>query len=44
MSEPASINAAIERLRDAVGWRGGRTLEQGAAGTIALWRQAVPAP
>jgi hypothetical protein len=43
-SEPASIHTAIERLRDAVGWRGGRTLEQGAAGTIAWWRQAAPAP
>jgi nucleoside-diphosphate-sugar epimerase len=43
-SEPASITAAVERLRDQAGWRGRRTLEQGAADTIASWRQAVPAP
>jgi nucleoside-diphosphate-sugar epimerase len=39
-SEPASITAAVDRLRDEVGWRGGRTLEQGAADTIAWWRAA----
>jgi nucleoside-diphosphate-sugar epimerase len=43
-SEPASITAAVERLHDEVGRRGGRTLEQGTAETIAWWREAVPAP
>jgi nucleoside-diphosphate-sugar epimerase len=38
--EPASITAAVDRLRDEVGWRGGRPLEQGAADTIAWWRKA----
>jgi nucleoside-diphosphate-sugar epimerase len=39
-SEPAAITAAVARLRDEVGWTGGRTLEQGAADTIAWWRRA----
>lgn len=39
-SEPAAITAAVDRLRGEVGWRGGRTLEQGAADTIAWWRRA----
>jgi nucleoside-diphosphate-sugar epimerase len=39
-AEPASITAAVDRLRGEVGWRGGRTLEQGAADTIAWWRRA----
>jgi nucleoside-diphosphate-sugar epimerase len=42
--EPASITAAVDRLRDEVGWRPPRTLEQRAADTIAWWRQAAPAP
>jgi len=39
-AEPASITAAVDRLRDEVGWRPARTLEQRAADTIAWWRQA----
>lgn len=42
--EPESITAAVDRLRDEVGWRPPRTLEQRAADTIAWWRQAAPAP
>jgi nucleoside-diphosphate-sugar epimerase len=44
-SEPAAITAAVGRLRDEVGWRPERTLEQRAAETVAWWRErAVPAP
>jgi nucleoside-diphosphate-sugar epimerase len=39
-SEPAELTAAVDRLRNEVGWRAGRTLEQRAADTIAWWRQA----
>jgi hypothetical protein len=42
--EPASITAAVERLRYEVGRRAGRTLEQEAADTIAWCRRAVRAP
>jgi nucleoside-diphosphate-sugar epimerase len=38
-SEPASITAAVDRLRDEVGWRPARTLEQRAAETVAWWRE-----
>jgi nucleoside-diphosphate-sugar epimerase len=38
-SEPVSLTAAVDRLRDEVGWRGGRTLEQAAADAIAWWRR-----
>jgi len=39
-SEPAELTAAVDRLRDEVGWRAPRTLEQRAADTIAWWRKA----
>jgi nucleoside-diphosphate-sugar epimerase len=39
-SEPAELTAAVDRLRDEVGWRAARTLEQRAADTIAWWRRA----
>jgi len=39
-SEPAAITAAVDRLRDEVGWRPRRTLEQRAADTVTWWRQA----
>jgi nucleoside-diphosphate-sugar epimerase len=43
-SEPAAITAAVDRLRDEVGWRPPRTLEQRVADTVAWWRErAVPA-
>jgi nucleoside-diphosphate-sugar epimerase len=41
-AEPASITAAVDRLRDEVGWSAARTLEQRAADTIAWWRHAAP--
>ena len=42
-SEPASITAAVDRLRDEVGWRPARTLEQRAAETVAWWRASAGA-
>jgi len=36
--EPAEIGAAVERLRDEVGWRGRRSLEEGLAEVVAWWR------
>jgi nucleoside-diphosphate-sugar epimerase len=39
--EPAAITADVARLRDEVGWRPPRTLEQRAADTIAWWRTAA---
>jgi nucleoside-diphosphate-sugar epimerase len=39
-AEPAAITAAVERLRDEVGWAPPRTLEERAADTVAWWRQA----
>ncbi len=39
-AEPASITAAVDRLRDEVGWRPARTLEERAAETVAWWRRA----
>jgi nucleoside-diphosphate-sugar epimerase len=40
-AEPAVITAATGRLRDEVGWRPARTLEDRAAQTVAWWRQAA---
>ena len=40
-AEPDAITASVERLRDEVGWRPARTLEERAAETIAWWRQAA---
>jgi nucleoside-diphosphate-sugar epimerase len=37
--ELPSITAAVARLRDEVGWTGGRDLERGIADTIAWWRR-----
>ena len=42
-SEPVELTAAVDRLRDEVGWRALRTLEQRAADTIAWWRGAARA-
>lgn len=39
-AEPSSITAAVDRLRDEIGWRPTRTLEERAAETVAWWRQA----
>jgi nucleoside-diphosphate-sugar epimerase len=39
--EPASITASVARLRDEVGWRPARTLEERAAETVAWWRRAA---
>jgi nucleoside-diphosphate-sugar epimerase len=39
-AEPASITAAVDRLRGEVGWRPARTLEERAAETVAWWREA----
>jgi nucleoside-diphosphate-sugar epimerase len=36
--EPAELGARVERLRDEVGWRRRRSLEQGLAETVAWWR------
>jgi nucleoside-diphosphate-sugar epimerase len=36
--EPAELGASVERLRDEVGWRRRRSLEQGLAETVAWWR------
>ena len=37
-SEPASLTAAVDRLRDEVGWTPPRTLEQPVKDTVAWWR------
>jgi nucleoside-diphosphate-sugar epimerase len=39
-AEPAAITAAVDRLRDDVGWAPPRTLEERVADTVAWWRQA----
>ena len=36
--EPAELGAAVDRLRDEVGWRRRRSLEQGLAEVVAWWR------
>lgn len=36
--EPPSITASVARLRDEVGWPGGRDLDRGLADTIEWWR------
>ena len=39
-AEPVSITAAVDRLRDEVGWRPARALEDRAADAITWWREA----
>lgn len=43
-AEPAVLTADVSRLRDEVGWRPPRTLEQRAADAVAWWRQAGDPP
>ena len=39
--DPAELGAAVERLRDEVGWRPRRSLEEGLAETVAWWRASL---